>query len=152
MAQTRIKDLTTASAMADDDYIAIDGVTNGTRKILASDVGHVYSVTTASTTSSIDARGVNNSSTIMLYPTSASDVTVENATKIKVYARQDNSSYTSIYPLEITTMTVGNSNAYFYFTVKSHSGNPQSTTASYLQNVYVTAMAPFELASISFGK
>lgn len=35
----RIKDLTTASSPASDDYLAIDGVTNGTRKIAASSLG-----------------------------------------------------------------------------------------------------------------
>lgn len=39
MANTRIKDLTsTALVAANDDYLAIDGSTNGTRKILASDI------------------------------------------------------------------------------------------------------------------
>ena len=36
---TRIKDLTTASSPASDDYLAIDGATNGTRKIPASEIG-----------------------------------------------------------------------------------------------------------------
>lgn len=37
---TRIKDLTTtASSPASDDYLAIDGATNGTRKIPASSIG-----------------------------------------------------------------------------------------------------------------
>lgn len=37
---TRIKDLTTtASSLASDDYLAIDGATNGTRKIPASSLG-----------------------------------------------------------------------------------------------------------------
>lgn len=37
---TRIKDLTTtASSPASDDYLAIDGATNGTRKIAASSLG-----------------------------------------------------------------------------------------------------------------
>lgn len=40
MANTRIKDLTTtATSAASDDYLALDGATNGTRKILASDIG-----------------------------------------------------------------------------------------------------------------
>lgn len=42
MANTRIKDLsTTAASAANDDYLALDGATNGTRKILASNVGGV---------------------------------------------------------------------------------------------------------------
>lgn len=40
MATTRIKDIsTTATQAASDDYLALDGTTNGTRKILASNVG-----------------------------------------------------------------------------------------------------------------
>ena len=40
MANVRIKDITTtASVPNDDDYLAIDGVTGGTRKILADSVG-----------------------------------------------------------------------------------------------------------------
>lgn len=40
MANVRIKDITTtASAPNDDDYLAIDGATSGTRKILADSVG-----------------------------------------------------------------------------------------------------------------
>ena len=43
MATKRIKDLTTtASSMANDDYMVIDGETNGTRKYLASDLGVLY--------------------------------------------------------------------------------------------------------------
>lgn len=39
MSNIRIKDIeTTATAASSDDYVAIDGTTNGTRKILASDV------------------------------------------------------------------------------------------------------------------
>lgn len=40
MANTRIKDLTTtAPDAANDDYLVLDGQTNGTRKILASNIG-----------------------------------------------------------------------------------------------------------------
>lgn len=40
MSNTRIKDLTTtALTAASDDYLAIDGDTNGTRKIKPSDIG-----------------------------------------------------------------------------------------------------------------
>lgn len=35
---TRIKDLTAAVSPAVDDYVAIDGATNGTRKMLVSDI------------------------------------------------------------------------------------------------------------------
>lgn len=40
MANSRIKDIaTTAASAASDDYLVIDGATNGTRKISASNVG-----------------------------------------------------------------------------------------------------------------
>ena len=39
MSNIRIKDIeTTASSSASDDYVALDGATNGTRKIKASDL------------------------------------------------------------------------------------------------------------------
>ena len=39
MATTRIKDISsTATSAAGDDYLALDGSTNGTRKILASNI------------------------------------------------------------------------------------------------------------------
>ena len=41
MANVRIKDITTtASAPNDDDYLAIDGETNGTRKLFVSNVAN----------------------------------------------------------------------------------------------------------------
>ena len=52
MADIRIKDLpTTASLTASDDFIAIDGTTNGTRKLSAAAPAFLTSVTTPSLTS-----------------------------------------------------------------------------------------------------
>jgi hypothetical protein len=57
MADLRIIDIgTTTTSSASDDYLALDGVTNGTRKILASDIkpnkamGALYMATPAATT------------------------------------------------------------------------------------------------------
>ena len=52
MADIRIKDLaTTASSAASDDFMALDGVTNGTRKLSAAAPAFLTSVTTPSLTS-----------------------------------------------------------------------------------------------------
>ena len=52
MADIRIKDLaTTASVTASDDFMAVDGVTNGTRKLSAATPSFATSVTTPSLTS-----------------------------------------------------------------------------------------------------
>ena len=52
MADIRIKDLaTTASVTASDDFMAVDGVTNGTRKLSAATPAFLTSVTTPSLTS-----------------------------------------------------------------------------------------------------
>lgn len=49
MANTRIKDIsTTATSAANDDYLAMDGATNGTRKILPEKVGKSYSISISS--------------------------------------------------------------------------------------------------------
>ena len=52
MADIRIKDLaTTATTTASDDFMAVDGVTNGTRKLSAATPAFLTSVTTPSLTS-----------------------------------------------------------------------------------------------------
>jgi len=52
MADIRIKDLgTTASVTASDDFMAVDGTTNGTRKLSAATPAFLTSVTTPSLTS-----------------------------------------------------------------------------------------------------
>ena len=60
MANTRIKDLTTtAPDAANDDYLVLDGQTNGTRKILASNIGG-SSITVDDTMSSSSENPVQN--------------------------------------------------------------------------------------------
>ena len=60
MSNTRIKDLTTtALTAASDDYLAIDGATNGTRKIKPSDIGG-SSITVDSSMSSTSENPVQN--------------------------------------------------------------------------------------------
>ena len=61
MSTTRIKDLTTTpSSAANDDYIALDGATNGTRKILASNIGGGGGVTVDSAMSNSSTNPVQN--------------------------------------------------------------------------------------------
>lgn len=113
----------------------------------------LYSVTTASTTSALDQRGVSSLAYIV-HVGDASDLTIENLSKIKAYAHTSSPLDPSqtIYPLEITTTVIAPSNPSMTIGVKSHLGNPQSTTASYFQNVYITVIAPFEMTSISITK
>ena len=60
MANTRIKDLTTtAPDAANDDYLVLDGQTNGTRKILASNIGGL-TITVDSAMSSSSENPVQN--------------------------------------------------------------------------------------------
>lgn len=58
---TRIKDLTTtASSAASDDYLAIDGATNGTRKIAASSLGGASSSDDVTNDSSVTGSTVSD--------------------------------------------------------------------------------------------
>jgi hypothetical protein len=147
MATTRIKDLTTASAMADDDYIAIDGATNGTRKIAASDVGGggetLYDFT-SSLTPSIDNRGVSGWS-CMITPQSSAALTVENGREIQAYLAY---SATQIYPLILTTVAV--SSTYFTVTLKSIFSSTQSTSSTTVSGT-LHIVAPFQISRISSG-
>ena len=71
MADIRIKDLaTTATTTASDDFMAVDGATNGTRKLSAATPAFLTSVTTPSLTSPAStnltlAGGAGNSSVIL---------------------------------------------------------------------------------------
>lgn len=157
MSTTRIKDLTTASGIADDDYIVVDGATNGTRKALASDVGgseQMYSITSTSTNSGIDTRGVGS----VLYsvtPKDPSEATMENLAKMKAFActlRDPDATIASasayIKWLYIT-QTSRHPQSSVILTMKCCTGSPQATSAIYLDPSYVTVIAPFEMTAIS---
>jgi hypothetical protein len=81
MADIRIKDLpTTASLTASDDFIAIDGTTNGTRKLSAAAPAFLTSVTTPSLTSPAAtdltlAGGSSGASLVLGQGTTAADIT-----------------------------------------------------------------------------
>lgn len=147
MATTRIKDLTTASTMADDDYIAIDGATNGTRKIAASDVGGGsdtwYDFMYGSSYSEFKANGTTGYG-YMLYPVNESDVTLDNALKIKAYYA---TSSGIVYPLIITYALPDTS--YITIWVKSIEKNVQSTTSTSLGAGAVHFYTPFEISRVS---
>ena len=159
MATTRIKDLTAASGIADDDYIVVDGATNGTRKALASDVGgseKMYKIASSFTTTSIDARGVWNTLLILTLK-NASDATAENLMKMKAFACTSRdpddtmgSSSENIYPMEITHITRGATTS-VSIDCKVHYGNPQATSTNYLSASYFTVIAPFEMTAITRG-
>lgn len=81
MADIRIKDLaTTATTTASDDFMAVDGATNGTRKMNAAAPAFLTSVTTPSLTSpaGIDltlAGGSSGASLVLGQGTTAADIT-----------------------------------------------------------------------------
>lgn len=160
MSTTRIKDLTAASGIADDDYIVVDGATNGTRKALASDVGgseKMYKITSSFTNTSIDTRGVWNTCLILTLK-NASDATAENLMKVKVFACTSSnpddtigSSTADIYPMKTTRITRYGTTKNVSIFCKVLFGNPQTTSTNYLSASYFTVIAPFEMTAISLG-
>ena len=80
MSTTRIKDISaTAVTAASDDYLALDGATNGTRKIKASDIGGG-----GGTTLVIDVDGTD-------YPvTGLAQMTVSGVTGVYLYYNDGN--------------------------------------------------------------
>ena len=79
MADIRIKDLaTTATTTASDDFMAVDGVTNGTRKLSAATPAFLTSVTTPSLTSpaatNLTLAGGAGNSSIILTPAGTGNV------------------------------------------------------------------------------
>jgi len=92
MADIRIKDLgTTASVTASDDFMAVDGTTNGTRKLSAATPAFLTSVTTPSLTSPastnltltsglVGTNKVNFPDTLTASSSTAGAVTIGNGT------------------------------------------------------------------------
>ena len=66
MSTTRIKDISsTATSAAGDDYLALDGSTNGTRKILASNIASedtTYSISISGNVITLTGSDGNDSS------------------------------------------------------------------------------------------
>ena len=103
MADIRIKDLpTTASLTSSDDFIAIDGFTNGTRKLSAATPAFLTSVTTPSLTSpastdlTLAAGGTNQN--VVLTPSGTGGVgigTVSPINKLDVFGTAVDPSLTS---------------------------------------------------------
>lgn len=145
MANQRIKDIPdTATSAASDDYLVIDGATNGTRRISADRVGGGEYTFTSTITPSVDSRGVGGLS-YNVTPTDSASLTVDNALKIKAYLLSGTSV---VYPLIIPYVTV-NSTA-FYITVKSIYGSTQSTSSSTVSGT-LKIVAPFEISNVSTG-
>lgn len=100
---TRIKDIsTTATQEATDDYIALDGATNGTRKILpiqvrripqqsktaaytlvAADAGQHISITTGGVTVPSGVMSVGDA--VSIFNNSASNQTITQGTSVTMY-------------------------------------------------------------------
>lgn len=141
----RINDLTTASAINNDDYIAIDGATDGTRKVLVSDIGGELIDFTSSLTPSVDNRGVNSYS-LTVTVASSSVLTTGNLLKLSAYLI----SGSTIYPLIITQIYATSGNAYFTMQVNSIQGNVQNTTSTTITGT-LHIIAPFEISSVTSG-
>ena len=84
MADIRIKDLaTTASVTASDDFMAVDGVTNGTRKLSAATPSFATSVTTPSLTSPASTNltlGTGSFGTALTVASATGDVSIASTT------------------------------------------------------------------------
>lgn len=148
MANSRIKDIaTTAAAAASDDYLVIDGATNGTRKIAVSNVGGGGGSTeydfTTTLTPSIDTRGVSGNY-FYVYPTDSTTITIENAPKLKAYSVVGSVAY----PLIVASSTPDTSNSRFYIMLKSLFGNPQGTTSTTVSGT-LHIVAPFEISNVT---
>ena len=138
----RITDLTTASAINADDYVVIDGATDGTRKALASSVGGDSMIDFESSLSpSIDSRGVSGNY-YSIIPAYASDLDVGNSIKISAYLL----SSSVVYPLIVTYVSVTSST--FIIFVKSIFGNPQNTSSTTVSGT-LHVVAPFEISSVT---
>lgn len=142
MAQTRIKDLTEALSADTDDYVVIDGTTNGTRKLSADNIGEKEYDFTTSLTPSIDSRGAS-AKVFMITPTDSSKVTAANATKLKAYLV----SSTIIYPLLVTYVST-TSGTYFLAYLKSIEGSPQNTASTAISGT-LHIVAPFEISNVT---
>lgn len=142
---SRIIDLTTASAINNDDYVVIDGATDGTRKALVSDIGGELIDFESSLTPSIDNRGVTAYS-LTVTVASSSVLTVSNLLKLSAYLI----SGSTIYPLIITQMYAVGGNTYFTMQVNSIQGNVQNTTSTTITGT-LHIIAPFEISSVSAG-
>lgn len=142
----RITDLTTASAIEADDYVVIDGATEGTRKVLATDVGGGSMIDfESSLTPTIDNRGT---SVYALTITCAdpSNLTTENLIKLSAYLISGG----AIYPLIIAQLYHVSGNYYFTAQVKSIQGNVQNTSSTTITGT-LHVVAPFEISSVTAG-
>ena len=147
MANSRIKDISiTATSTADDDYLVIDGETNGTRKISASGVGgnKVYDFV-SSLTPSIDSRGVTSTG-FNVVPTDSSVMSVGDTYAFAFKAFLESGSM--FYMLDIISVSV--SSTYFFVQVKSHGGNPQNTSSTTVSGT-LHIVAPFEIRTVTQG-
>ena len=139
----RITNLTTATNINSDDYIVIDGTTDGTRKALVTDVGgakmHDF---TSSLTPSIDSRGVTPY-VIRIYA-NADDITMPNV--IQTYAYFDHGS-SGNYPLIIPRIDLSAGNGYYQVYLKSIFGDPQSTTSTTVTGT-LHVVTPFEVSNV----
>ena len=137
----RIKDLTTtATEAASDDYVAIDGATNGTRKILASDFGGEKMIDfESSLTPSIDARGVSFG-IYSVTPANAADMTFDSLRKVKAYLYGSS----EVYPLLVVRIYKYTSTFSIY--VKSIYDSVQNTSSSTISGT-LHLVAPFAITS-----
>ena len=143
MANSRIKDIaTTAAAAASDDYLVIDGATNGTRKIAASNVGggSLYDFT-SSLTPSVDSRGVSFT-WCNIYPVDTNNLTMDKILQMKFYLVSSGTNY-PLFPV-----TVSPSSTRVYVALKSLQGNPQNTTSTTVSGT-LHVVSTFELSAVN---
>lgn len=144
---SRIKNLPIAEKASDDDYLAIDGATNNSRKILTTSVGGGMIDFESSLTPSMDSRGVYYTAFIVV-PTDTSVLTNANLLKIELYLKN---STTYNYPLIVISGIAQPGNSRFVLNAKSIDASVQSTSSTTVSGT-LHVVAPFEISSVSYFK
>lgn len=138
----RINTLATAASPANDDYIVLDGATNGTRKVLATNIGEtMYDFTGSSVT--INANGTSGG-TYIITPVDTTNISVDNILKMSAYLV----SGSAVYPLIVTYAYAGS--ATIHVILKCIYASTQASTLSTVTGT-LHVVAPFEISSISAG-
>ena len=143
MADIRIKDLaTTATTTASDDFMAVDGVTNGTRKLSAATPAFLTSVTTPSLTSPAStnltlAGGAGNSS-IILTPAGTGNVGIGTTTpagKLEIKATDNSDLFRLSYTAAPTAFYLNIRNPVLASGVVGYAFDVLNDSTSYASNL-----------------
>lgn len=141
---SRISGLPIAIKTEEDDYLALDGATNNSRKILVSDLSGTVFDFASSITPSISSDGTSYTDFIVT-PSDTTVLTDANVLEIGMYL----SSSSTNYQLIIVKGEAQTNR--FVLSAKSINSSTQSTTSPTVSGT-LHAVAPFEIASVSYYK